>query len=109
MPTGVYRAPAKIFAKQKDLWEEEEQASKPCPDAGGAGEICLAPTSRSATQYCDGYKASGHRGRFMVKEIRPFLSSTSFTQTVTTSPTETTSEGCLTKRSEISEMCTRPS
>ena len=30
MPQGAYRAPAKVA--QRVLWEEEEQASKPCPD-----------------------------------------------------------------------------
>ena len=41
------------FCEAKDLREEEKQASKPCPDEGGAGKVCLASTSRSATKYCD--------------------------------------------------------
>ena len=34
------------FCEAKDLWEEEKQASKPCPDKGGAGKVCLASTSK---------------------------------------------------------------
>ncbi len=45
----------------------------------------------------------------MVREIRFFFSSTSFTHTVTTSPTLKTSEGCLMNRLQIWLMWTSPS
>ena len=48
-------------------------------------------------------------GFFMVSEMRFFASSTSLTQTVTTSPTESTSDGWRIKRSQICEICTSPS
>ena len=46
---------------------------------------------------------------FIDSEIRFFFSSTSRTITLTTSPTETASEGCLMKRSATWEIWTRPS
>lgn len=45
----------------------------------------------------------------MEREILPRARSTSTTQTVTLSPTETTSLGCRTKRFAILEICTSPS
>src|SRR5699024_6099206 len=45
----------------------------------------------------------------IVSAMRPRFTSTSSTQTVTTSPTETTSIGCLTKRLANFEMWTNPS
>lgn len=48
-------------------------------------------------------------GERIVRPTRPFFKSTFSTHTVTTSPTATTSIGCLTKRSLIWEMWTRPS
>ena len=45
----------------------------------------------------------------MVRAMRFFFSSTLTTHTFTMSPTLTTSEGCLMKRSAMREMCTRPS
>ena len=46
---------------------------------------------------------------FIVREMRFFLTSTDRTFTLTTSPTDTASSGCLMKRSVNWEMCTRPS
>ena len=45
----------------------------------------------------------------MVRAMRFFFSSTLTTQTFTTSPTFTASEGWRMKRSAMREMCTRPS
>src|SRR5699024_5146267 len=45
----------------------------------------------------------------IVSAMRPRFTSTSSTQTVTTSPTETTSIGCLTKRLANFEIWTSPS
>ncbi len=45
----------------------------------------------------------------IVRAMRFFFSSTLTTQTFTTSPTFTTSEGWRMKRSAMREMCTRPS
>ncbi len=50
------------------------------------------------------FKKVNHTSVFMVSEIRFFLTSTLRTRTVTTSPTASTSEGCLTNLSEICEM-----
>ena len=51
----------------------------------------------------------GYLGFFIVREMRCFLSSASSTHTVTTSPTDSTSEGWRIKRSQICEICTSPS
>ena len=45
----------------------------------------------------------------MLSAMRFFCSSTLTTQTLITSPTFTTSEGCRIKRSAMREMCTNPS
>ena len=37
---GVIGLPQR-FCEAKDLWEKEEQASKPCPDEGGAARFAL--------------------------------------------------------------------
>ena len=46
---------------------------------------------------------------FMLRLIRPRFASASRTTTFTTSPTESTSEGCFMKRLQICEICTSPS
>ena len=48
-------------------------------------------------------------GSFIEREMRLRLTSASSTRTLTISPTLTTCEGCLTKWSDNSEICTSPS
>ena len=54
-------------------------------------------------------KCAAMRQPFKVSPILPLAVSTDLTVTSTTSPTLSTSDGCLIKRSEISEMWTSPS
>ena len=65
-----------------------------------------APFSKGALASLQNMRQA--HGFFIVKEIRFFFSSTSTTQTVTTSPTDSSSEGWRTRRGSL-EMCTSPS
>ena len=47
---GVLRLPQR-FCEAKDLWEKEEQASKPCPDLRRGWQVCLVPTRSRAKKY----------------------------------------------------------
>ena len=77
----------------------------------GAGTLCRFPTPCFFCSRCGRIQASHSHSLtcFMLREIRFFFSSTPSTTTFTVSPTLTTSLGCFTKRSQSSEICTRPS
>src|SRR6185437_11659107 len=80
-------------------------------DGRDAGRDCGRPRSRSPTLW----RAPSGRARgelspsLMVSATRRRCRSTSSTFTLTTAPALTTSRGSFTKRSDIMEMCTRPS
>ena len=64
--------------------------------------VSLIPSSSVVSSHCTRKGACGQprlpQGRHMVSPMRPRFSSTSTTQTVTTSPTASSAEGCFTRR-----------
>ena len=74
----------------------------------GEGD-CTVPENTAKPEESGMNQALASLACLMDRPIRFFFSSTLRTTTCTTSPTERTSDGWRMKRSEISEICTRPS
>src|SRR5699024_72935 len=95
----IYNPPLQGAVHRRGSYRRRHEGMPPY----GAVDHCGAPCMRAAD--CRPYDGTSR----MEREMRFFFSSTSSTTTFTTSPTETTSEGCRMNFLHTLEMCTRPS